>query len=183
MMDKILYEGKWISVIERDGWYQFSRGTTSDGVVYILVFRKNSRTPVLGRYEICPAHGDKSPVLTSITGGVKAGRNPAAVAIEEIKEEAGYTVCQTDLVDLGKTNLTKSCDTIGHLYAVDVTGLPRGDALGDGSEGEKESYCDWVSFGSTVLCKCPVMCTLVARLCIVHGAYSPDILRPSDFAL
>lgn len=162
-MDKILYSGKWLSVIERDGWYVFSRETTSKGVVYILIIDRNKQEPILGRFEVCPAHSDKTQVLTSITGGINIKRKPLDVAVEEIYEEAGYRISPKQIIHLGKVNLTKSTDTIGYLYAVDVTGLKRGKAPGDGSFGEVGSYCDWVSIEEAAGCKCPIMSTLLFR--------------------
>lgn len=162
-MDKVLYSGNWLSIIERDGWYVFSQETTSKGVVYVLVVDRSREKPILGRFEICPAHGDKSQTLTSITGGVNIKREPLDVAVEEVYEEAGYRVSPEQVVALGKVNLTKSTDTIGHLYAVDVTGIEQGEAPGDGSFGEIGSYCDWVSVDEARECKCPVMSTLLLR--------------------
>ena len=163
MGDKILYEGTWLSIVERDGWYQFSRETARAGVVYVLVFRKAVFHPVLGRYEICPAHGDAEPILTSLSGGIEVGQDPADAAVAEVYEEAGYRITRDQLIDLGKVNLTKSTDTIGYLYAVDVSDLERGDAPGDGSLGEEKSYCNWVSEDAALMCKCPVMATLIIR--------------------
>ena len=163
MGDKILYEGKWLSIVERDGWYQFSRETARAGVVYVLVFRKAVFHPVLGRYEICPAHGDAEPILTSLSGGIEVGQDPADAAVAEVYEEAGYRITRDQLIDLGKVNLTKSTDTIGYLYAVDVSDLERGDAPGDGSLGEEKSYCNWISVWDTQMCKCPVMAALLVR--------------------
>jgi len=163
MDDKILYEGKWLSILERDGWYHFSRQTTGEGVVYVLIYHRDWLKSILGRYEICPAHGDSVPTLTSISGQVEHGRDPADVAVAEVYEEAGYRITRDQLIDLGKVNLTKSTDTLGHLYAVDVSGLERGDAPGDGLLGERKSYCNWVSEWDALMCKCPVMATLLAR--------------------
>lgn len=162
-MDKILYSGKWLSIIERDGWYVFSQETNSKGVVYILIVDREEEKPILGRFEICPAHKDETQTLTSITGGINIKREPIKVAVEEIYEEAGYRVSPEQLVSLGKVNLTKSSDTIGHLYVVDVTGLERGEAPGDGSFGEIDSYCDWISISEAIWCKCPVFSTLLLR--------------------
>ena len=163
MKDEILYSGKWLSVIERDGWYHFSQEATSKGVVYILLIDDSRSKPILGRYEVCPAHRNNIPTLTCITGGVHIKREPLDVAIEEIYEEAGYKVFAEQIIDLDKVNLTKSTDTIGHLYAVNVTGLLRVEAPGDGSFGELDSFCDWVSITEAINCNCPVMSTLLFR--------------------
>jgi 8-oxo-dGTP pyrophosphatase MutT (NUDIX family) len=170
-MDKVLYQGKWLSVIERDGWYHFSRESRSGGVVYVLAYRTDDAPMILGRYEICPAHSDATPTLTSITGGVPDAREPIDIAVEELREEAGYDVDVRALSSLGKVNLTKSCDTIGHLYAVNLSGLERHDALGDGSRGEIGSYCDWVSVKDAVRCKCPILASMIIRLQEIYSVH------------
>lgn len=169
-MDKVLFSGKWLSIIDRDG-YQFSQEVTSKGVVYILIVDKNKENPILGRFEICPPHGDMKPTLTSITGGVNIKKEPLDIAVEEIYEEAGYTVGPEQVIALGKVYLSKSADTRGHLYAVDVTDFKQGEAPGDGSPGEIGAYCDWVSIDEAINCKCPVMSTLLLR----YNSYGYDI--------
>lgn len=162
--DKILYQGNWISIILRDDWYEFSSFLNSAGVVYVLVFRTDSIKSILGRFEICPAHGDTEPTLTSLTGGVNENQEPIDTAIQEVYEEAGYKIDREKLIDLGKVFLSKASDNIAHLFAVDVTHLPREEAPGDGSFGEEGSYCDWVDFDEVLFCKDPVICTLILRL-------------------
>lgn len=162
-MDKVLYAGEWLKVIERDGWYHFSQFTDSGGVVYILVYDLTRPKPILGRYEVCPAHGDVEPTLTSITGGINIKRRPIDVAVEEIHEEAGYVVAADQITDLGKVMIVKWSDNIAHLYSINAAGLKRGKAPGDGSQGEIGSYCDWISLKEAMNCKCPVFSTLLVR--------------------
>lgn len=163
-MDRTLFEGKFISVIERDGWYEFMHPTDSGGIVYVLVYRGKGKAPILGRYEVCPAHGDKEPTLTSITGQVPLGRTPAAIAVMEVEEEAGYTIAESQLIRLGEVRLSKAADTTAYLYAVDVMDMERGEAPGDGSFGEKGSYCEWVTVEEAINCKCPVVASMMLRL-------------------
>lgn len=172
MSDKFLYAGPWLEVIERDGWYHFARNTTSGGGVYVLVWRQNVAKPVLGRYEVCPAHGDIEPTLTSLTGGVNIQHDPMDVAVQEVFEEAGYIVSRNQMIDLGKVQLTKFTDAIGHLYAVDVTGLERVDAPGDGTQGEVGSYCHWITIEDALFCKCPVFGCLIYRAIKIIPSFS-----------
>lgn len=162
--DEILYRGNWMSIIRRDGWYEFSSFLTGGGGVYILAYRDHLQRPILGRFEICPAHNDSEPILTSITGGIPEDKSPKEIAILEMYEEAGYRISQNQLVDLGKVFLSKASDNVAYLYAVDVTNLFRGEAPGDGTKGEEGSYCDWVSLKDAMFCKDPVMSTLILRV-------------------
>jgi 8-oxo-dGTP pyrophosphatase MutT (NUDIX family) len=106
---------------------------------------------------------DEKPTLTSITGGVNEKQDPLDVAVQEMYEEAGYLILPNQLMAFGKVYLAKGADFVGHLYAIDVTGIPRIDAPGDGSKGEQGAYCDWVSVSDALSCKDPVMGCMILR--------------------
>lgn len=175
--DQIIYQGDWLEIVLRDGWYEFARYTNSNGGVYILPYRDHPEKPILGRYEITPAHLDQKPTLTTITGGVSKERRAVEVAIEEMYEEAGYQVEKGQLINLGTVYLAKGADFVGHLYAVDVTGLSRGEAPGDGSQGEEGAYCDWVTVEQMIKCKDPVASCLILRAWTL-GLITPTSLGP-----
>lgn len=160
MTDKTLYEGKWLSVIERDGWYQFARIPGSTGGVSILIYRKDPEKPILGRFEICPAHGDGLS-LTAISGGIEEGQTPKTTAFNESFEEAGYRL--VDLIFLGKVKLSTNQDTDVYLFASNVTGFDREEAPGDGTKGEEGSYCDWVTIDEAVMSKSAILGSMIIR--------------------
>jgi len=163
MNDKILYETEYLSLVERDGWYYFAQIPGSIGGVIILLYRRDSELSILGRYEICPAHND-GLALTDIAGGIEKGDTPLETAVKESCEEAGYILEANNFVDLGRCNLSTNQDTLVYLFAADVTGLPRYDAIGDGTQGEVGSYCDWVTPIQAVQSKSAFMSTLILRL-------------------
>lgn len=68
MPDKVLLTTRFLSLVERDGWYYFAQIPGSAGGVIILLYQQDKERPILGRYEICPAHGD-GLALTAIAGG------------------------------------------------------------------------------------------------------------------
>lgn len=160
MSDKTLYEGKWLSIIERDGWYQFARIPGSTGGVSILIYRQDPEKPILGRFEICPAHEDGLS-LTAVSGGIEEGMTPRNTAYNETFEEAGYKVDNLDF--LGKVKLSTNQDTDVYLFASDVTGLERHEAPGDGSKGEEGSYCDWVTIEEAVMSKSAILGSMIIR--------------------
>lgn len=164
MADIVLYKTEYLSLIERDGWYYFAQIPGSIGGVNILLYRQDSARPILGRYEICPAHGDKKPELTAIAGGIEHGDRPLETAVKESYEEAGYKIDPRNFTELGYCRLSTNQDTIVYLFAADVTNLPRYDAPGDGTRGEQGAYCDWVSVKQAVLSKSAYMGTLIIRL-------------------
>lgn len=171
--DIVLCETEYLSLIERDGWYYFAQVPGSIGGVAILLYRLNDDKPILGRYEICPAHGD-GMALTAISGGIEKGDTPLETVVNESYEEGGYKIDPASFVDLGKCQLSTNQDTVVYLFAADVTNLSRYDAPGDGTKGEIGSYCDWVSIEEGIFSKSAFMSALITRLKLKT---SIDLLR------
>lgn len=146
---KTLYHNRWLSLKEIDG-YVFSHEERCEGhIVAVLPFRYNDghdAREFLIRDEWNIAWGGIN--VASITGGMDHGdETPETCAVRETEEEAGYIVpdheYQKRVIDLGMMRGAKSSDTVYHLFAIDVTGLDRGEAKGDGSADELKSSCRW----------------------------------------
>jgi len=97
-------------------------------------------------------------VPSSFTGGVET-ENPTEDAIRELKEEAGFAVEQ--LIPLGTCRGPKCSDTVYHLFAADVTGLPEKSHEGDGSVLEAKADNVWVT---EIYAEDPLVYVLVMRL-------------------
>ena len=158
-----------MSLIQRDGWYYFAQVPGYSGGVAILLYRKDTDKPILGRYEICPAHLDTVPTLTTISGGIEKGDTPLETAVKESYEEAGYRLDTSAFIDLGSCRLATSQDTIIYLFAADVTGMENYNAPGDGTKGEVGAYCSWITTVQAVQSKSAFMSTLILRLFIERG--------------
>ena len=124
--------------------YVYSHEKKSNGKkVVLLPFRKvNGKTQFLIRIEPVPCWEGMNFLPVSITGSLE-NNIPRETALHELKEEGGYEIEDSQLIDLGTIYGNKSCDTVYYLYTADLTGMTRGDAKGDGSELEKQSYCEW----------------------------------------
>lgn len=165
---KTLFENRWLSLKETEG-YIFSHESRCQGnIVAILVYDSSKPDMVLGRYERCPAHFDGIQ-LASFTGGVEKG-DVLATAVMEIKEEAGYDAKKEELIYLGTCRPSKSSDTVVHLVSWDANGKIQGEASGDGSEGEKDSYSKWIDKSVALSCQDPLMLVLLVRKDYVRNA-------------
>jgi 8-oxo-dGTP pyrophosphatase MutT (NUDIX family) len=144
MPNKKLFSNEWIGVYETPNNYVYTHEERSGGRgVLVLGFRENDgEVETLGRFEIVPCHGPKTK-LVGLTGGCES-KDAKEDAVRELYEEGGYKVKKSDLIDLGTVNVSKSSDTILYLYAVDLKEFDQEEAPGDGSEGEKDSYCEWI---------------------------------------
>jgi 8-oxo-dGTP pyrophosphatase MutT (NUDIX family) len=156
-MNELLFENEWLSVYSIEGWYIFSHESRSKKgeLVAVLAFTENYEgdlNEILGRYEICPAHGPKHE-LTSINGGVEKEDTPDTAALRELWEEGGFKVGGKDLIHLGTIKPMASSDCVVHLYGVNVTDikdLRREDSIGDGTKGEEGAYCKWLFFEDAI---------------------------------
>lgn len=168
---KSLFDNKWVSIVEKtmdDGSkyvYSTSVWCGSEGVS-ILPYRKVAGGfEFLGRFEVCPAHSDKTE-LCSITGGMdKEGESPVFTAMRELIEEGGYKVPIENIVLLGTVRPSKSSDSTTHLFAVNVdAGHEVVTATGDGTLGEEGAYCAWVSLQDVIAAKDPLLHANAIRL-------------------
>ncbi len=165
----ILFDNQWIQIRKKD-YYVYAHLKWCNGVgVAVLPYRKNSsgQKEYLGRFEICPPHGDGFK-LGSITGGYdNAGKfNIKECALNELAEEAGYLASPGDLIDLGTVYVSKISDTIMYLFSINLDSActKKVEAAGDGSKGEEGAYCRWVSQEDAVNCDDPLLITLITRL-------------------
>jgi len=163
-LDKVLFRNQYLALIERNG-YTFSREVRCDGIlVSILPFRASSNEmEFLARLEVCPAHG---PDLErcSITGGVEPEKSIEESARQELLEEAGYQVGVDDLINLGQVHPSKSADTIVHLFAVNVTGIPQFTASGDGTRFEANASVEWLDYDQSIQIADSLFVTAITRL-------------------
>lgn len=170
---KTLFSNPWLSLKDTNG-YIFSHEQRSGGkAVAILVVDSNKPDRVLLRYETVPCHFDSEngPTIVSITGGRDGNDRPIDTCLKELEEEAGYKATEDEVQLLGVVRPSKSADTIIHLFVYDAAGKTQGEALGDGSDGEKDAYTKWGSIEDAINCKDPLMSTMIARYMLKK---SPD---------
>lgn len=150
MKDKRIGGNEWLELrtIENsskgvDGYTYYREVRCKGKIVSVLPFKhlNNGSIEYLLRNEVTPCWG-MEPQLSSFTGGVEKD-DPREDAVRELYEEAGFTVEDTALIDLGTCRGPKCGDTVYYLYAIDVTGLTAEKAKGDGSELEAAATNVW----------------------------------------
>lgn len=167
MEDKTLFKTEWLSIKRTNDWYDYMHQEKSDGkAVAVLIYRENLNTPICGRFEEVPCHFDGIS-LCSLTGMVEKEDTFEYTAVKEIYEEAGINCKKEELIGLGTIKNSKASDTITYLYALNAGNRDIGEPIGDGTKGEEGSYCDWVTYKDAIMCKDPLMSTLIKRLEII----------------
>lgn len=164
-----LYENKWVSLYQAsdhergvDGFVYSHESRCNGQIVAVLPYRWSGVNGLefLLHSENNPAWG-WGPHLASVTGGVDTFQ-PAADAAREVREETGYDVKQGDLVPLGTCHGVKSCDTLYHLFAVDLTAREQGEVDPD-SLLEASEHPVWVVAADVVKSPDPLVSALVLR--------------------
>jgi hypothetical protein len=166
---KDLFSNDWVSLRELScpskdiKGYSFLHETRCDGkIISILPYKTvDEDYEFLIRKEVTPCWS-LSPEFSSITGGDEG--NVVKTTIMELKEEAGYDVDESELIDLGICYGTKSSDTIYSLFSVNLTDKKKGEVAGDGSSLEKIATCVWVKALFLLKVKDPLASTLFLRL-------------------
>lgn len=155
--DKVLFDGEWIQVKQKDDWYQYIHMTKTNGqavVVIVYDFSNPMDQKLLGRWENTPCHDAEQSFcntlkphlyLTSITGQMdKKGKSPQEIALMELEEEAGIIGSLDDLESLGTCYPSKASDTLMHLFAYNGHNKDLGEIKGDGTRGEADAYVEWM---------------------------------------
>jgi len=160
---KTIFKNEWLSLKDLNGYIYMHQEKSDGKAIAVLIYRSNKEKPICGRFERVPCHFD-GITLCALTGMVE-NNDFINTAIKEIFEEAGIICTKNELIDLGTIKNSKASDTVTQLYALDVKdrNIDNDAAIGDGTEGEKDAYCEWVSYKDAVNCKDPLMATLIKR--------------------
>ena len=87
----------------------------------------------------------------SFTGSLDDPRKTLyEIVIEEVKEEAGYTVDESRVHECGFFSVGTQTNEYVHLYAVDVTELQQGELELDGFEAEEDREIVWADIESVL---------------------------------
>ena len=164
--DKVLFENKWVRVLERDNWYTYTQDTASNSGVSLLVINEDNQ--VLIRQEHCPIHDDlfdsKKLVETSVTGTVEKDETPLECAVKELREETGYVRSPEEFLELGWVYPTKQSNFKQYHFAIWVKGDPDKPIKGDGTRGEKGARTKWVDVSYASSLHDPSIPSMIAKL-------------------
>lgn len=164
---KVLFDSKWLRVVELDGWFHASEPSQSkdNKAVAVLPYRMRKTGPqFLSRFELNPAHmTDLIHQVSVITGACETG-NPRYHAKMELLEEGGYDIEEDRFKFLGVVNPMKASCTELYLYIVRIYNRDdREDPRGDGGNHESKEYASWVERKVMLACKDPYAHTMMLR--------------------
>ena len=143
--EKILGKDEWLSLKQKNGYTYVHEEKSNGKGIAIIGFKRIGKDAwkFVGRYEETVPHG-KGIKLASLTGQVE-NNDVINTAVKEFYEEAGIKIDKKELIDLGEADTYKAADTKHYLFAVDCKDHDIDkNPVGDGSEGEKGAYCEWI---------------------------------------
>jgi 8-oxo-dGTP pyrophosphatase MutT (NUDIX family) len=145
MMEKILFRGNWLTVVERDG-YEFIQDKNNKAVAVLPFQAGTPEEPILflAREETLPPHNPPRH-LCSLTGFIDGEENPREAAVRELAEESGYYAQPSELIGLGEVFPSKASAMKLHLFAIDVSDKMQSEAMGDGTAGEADATTVWLT--------------------------------------
>ncbi|HEY9644082.1 MAG TPA: NUDIX domain-containing protein [Coleofasciculaceae cyanobacterium] len=146
--DRIIFQARWVAVKESPDGFQYLERRGRDSVA-VLLLRNSAENPqqydvLIRQQPLCidnaAINGRLRLFPCPITGAIDPGESPAATAIREVYEEAGYTV---QVLPLGKFIVGTQTNEICYLYYADVTGMEPDQPPQDGSYHESISHNEW----------------------------------------
>jgi 8-oxo-dGTP pyrophosphatase MutT (NUDIX family) len=165
MSDKILFDNKWLQVKQRDYYVYIHYPDCEGKSVVVLPFKKTDNgIHYLAVKEMCLPHSDV-PGIYNVGGGIYPHETVEEGAIREVKEETGYTISADQLINLGTSYLSKACDTMMYLFAVEITeDTPLSNVRGDGTKGEQGIEPVWLVEEDIIFSPNPLFSSLFLRL-------------------
>lgn len=137
--EKILFPTKNFNVVEKDGFIGIRPHSLSVKVFPYITGNSGLPEEVVLIKEPHPFR--KGGEQIAIVSGSAEGEDPdlLATAQRELLEETGFEVTDPNRwTYLGTVNSAKSVDSEDPAFAVDVTGIERQEAKGDGSKAEAQ---------------------------------------------
>jgi len=109
----------FMTIKRADGYYLFSERAGVDSVAFILI----DKDKIGLIQEIKPPLYERGikRLATAFGGSLDKNINPEEIVIEEVKEEAGYSVDEKDITYIGETMVSTQSNQMLKGYVVDVT--------------------------------------------------------------
>ncbi len=145
-MEEIAWQGKWLEMVQRDGW-EFVRRRNATGVVAIMAATPQGEL-LLVRQPRVPVGGEAIELPAGLVGD-QGDESPLVAAARELEEETGWRAGKLTLICKTPSSAGLTCETVQLVLAQDLVQVgPGGGIVGEESiRVEKiplEKVHDWL---------------------------------------
>ena len=128
---RIIYEGKYLRMLERGTWEYVERTHASGLAAIIIAVTPEDRVVFVEQFRV-PLQAATIEMPAGLVGDIHADESIEVSAIRELEEETGWTAEHAEVLMIGPTSSGMASEKIAFVRA---TGLTRiGDGGGDGDE-------------------------------------------------
>ena len=128
---RIIYEGKYLRMLERGTWEYVERTHASGLAAIIIAVTPEDKVVFVEQFRV-PLQAATIEMPAGLVGDIHANESIEVSAIRELEEETGWTAEHAQVLMIGPTSSGMASEKIAFVRA---TGLTRiGDGGGDGDE-------------------------------------------------
>lgn len=128
-MDKILHEGRFLRLIDRNGWECVDRKGIC-GVVGVIAFTPENQLLLVEQYRI-PLGLDTIEIPAGL---IDPGETPIFAAARELQEETGYEAPDIEYLFNGSSSTGLTTETMDIFLATNCRKISEGGGLLEGGE-------------------------------------------------
>jgi ADP-ribose pyrophosphatase len=128
---KIVYEGKYLRMVERGTWEYVERTHASGLAAIIIAVTPEDKVLFVEQFRV-PLQAATIEMPAGLVGDIDADESIEISAVRELEEETGWTAAHAEVLMIGPTSSGMASEKIAFVRA---TGLTRvGAGGGDGDE-------------------------------------------------
>ncbi len=128
---KIIYEGRYLRMVERGTWEYVERTHASGLAAIIIAVTPEDKVLFVEQFRV-PLQAATIEMPAGLVGDIHTDESIEVSAIRELEEETGWTATDTEVLMIGPTSSGMASEKIAFVRA---TGLRRvGPGGGDGDE-------------------------------------------------
>jgi len=135
------HEGKPFLTVKQTDGYTYCERVGQDSIAFILYNRDTEEFGLI--HEKKPPLGDDVYLTTAFGGSLDSDKSPLGICIQEVAEEAGYVVDETQVYALGRLFVSTQMNQYCHLFLVDITNAITCEReLSDSEVGSEVIWCN-----------------------------------------
>lgn len=128
---RIVYEGRYLRMVERGNWEYSERNHTGGLAAIILAVTPEDRVVFVEQFRV-PLQAKTIEMPAGLVGDIHADESIELSAIRELEEETGWTAERAEVLLIGPTSSGSSSEKVAFVRA---SGLRKvGEGGGDGDE-------------------------------------------------